>query len=145
MHKVFYASGFLYHPDSAQILLQQIKSSDDKPVWTLMEIQGKGKETKGENFKRLAKSLLKLNLPFSQIHPVYDYYNAAAGKKYFVAYGEIDKLKEFPQRGKTIFAWFTQKQISKLSISKLTKQDLVVGQRVINSTVRRRAGEQTIG
>lgn len=143
VHKTFYASGFLYHPESAQILLQQTKSSDDEPSWALLEIKGQGQETKGENFRRLVRTLLKLNLSFGQIHLIYDYYHAGLGKKYYVSYAEVDKLRNFPPAGKTVFAWFTQKEILKLHTSKLTKQDIIVGQRVINATVRKKAGEQT--
>jgi len=145
VHKTFYASGFLYHSDSAKILLQQTKTSDSEALWALLECEGKGSEAKGENFKQLVQKLLKTKLSPKQVHVIYDYYHPGLGKKYYVSYAEIDTFKEFPPVGKTIFAWFTQKEISKLKISKLTKQDIIVGQRVINSQIRRDAGEQTIG
>lgn len=123
VHKVVYASGFLYHSGSAQILLQQ-NLSDPRSTWTLLECpSGKilGYKTR----------------------PVYDY--VAKGKKYVISYAEVKKVKDFPDKGKLSFKWFTVKEISKLSLSAQTKQDIIVGHRVIASELRRDIGEQTIG
>lgn len=75
--------------------------------------------------------------------PVYDY--VAKGKKYVISYAEVKKTKNFPATQKFSFKWFTVKEISKLPLSAQTKQDIIVGHRVIDSELRRDIGEQTIG
>ena len=70
--------------------------------------------------------------------PIYDY--VVKGEKHTVCYGEVKKMIDFPNS-----KWFTLKEISKLHLAPQTKQDIIVGQRVIASSVRRDAGELTIG
>ena len=74
--------------------------------------------------------------------PVYDY--ICKGKKCVVCYAEVKTLKEY-STSKRACKWFTIKEISKLPLAPQTKQDLIVGRRVIDSQVRKDAGEQTIG
>jgi hypothetical protein len=136
LRKTSYPHGFLYHPESQQILLQQ-NSSDPKSAWTLLE------SAAGGNFQQVVAKLLKLKLQTEAIHPVYDY--AAKGKKHFISYAETPNLQDFPATENLSFAWFTAKQISKLCLVDQTKQDIIVGRRVIDSRVRRAAGEWTIG
>ena len=136
MKKSQYHSGFLYHPDSQKILLRQILS-EPKPTWSLLG----GAE--GEPFGKTVASSLGLKIKDSAIQPIYDYFSK--GKKITIFYAEVNKLKEFPPQKTHSFGWFTVKEISKLSLSAQTKQDIIVGFRVIGSSVRRAAGEQTIG
>lgn len=144
MLKNYHTSGFLYHPASQQILLQKQNCDDLNAPWTLIGSDGVGKETSVENFKRLLRTLLKLNLSLKTIHSVYDYFHAELKKKHFVSYAEVDELVDFPPTKEMIFNWFSYKEISKLKISKLTFQDIVVGQRVIDSSVRKKSGERTL-
>lgn len=99
-----------------------------------------GEETSQENFVRNAKAFLHLDLLANSIYSVYDYLHL--GKKY-VSYTIVKKLTDFPQMGKTVFAWFKMKEITKLPLSAQTKQDLTVGQRVIDCEIRKKAAEQT--
>ncbi len=139
--KKFYASGFLYHPDSSKILLQQENATDPKSLWSLLGSQNKGNETHEENFVRNAKSLLHLDLLTNSVCCVYDYLHL--GKNY-VSYAIVKKLTDFPQIGKTVFAWFKIKEITKLPLSDQTRQDLTISQRVIDSGIRKAAGGQTL-
>jgi hypothetical protein len=59
-------------------------------------------------------------------------------------YAIVNKLEKFPDNAKTLFSWFTFKQIQKLHISNQIKQDIIVGQRVIDSAIRKSLGQQTI-
>lgn len=136
MHSNFYTGGFLYHPESQQILLQQ-KTDEEAQTWTLLGNLNK------KNFKSLVLKLLNLHLQPKAILPVYDY--ALKGKKHLISYAEVGKLENFLATTTYLFKWFTAKEISKLPLSGQTKQDLIVGQRVINSQIRKDAGEQTIG
>lgn len=140
--KKFYASGFLYHPDSTKILLQQENSHDPKSLWSMLGSKSVGKETSQENFVRNAKAFLHLNLLNDSICSVYDY--LYLGKNY-VSYAIVKKLTDFPTIGKTVFAWFKIKEITKLSLSAQTRQDLTIGQRVIDCEIRKKSGGQTIG
>lgn len=134
--KGIHYSGFLYHPASQQILLQQ--NLDETPLsWTLLG----GADVK--NFETVVTKLLGIKLSPKNILPIYNYVHK--GTKYFVSYTEIKTLKDFPAKGKICFSWLTLKQISKLPLSEQTKQDIIVGRRVIDSGVRRDTGERTIG
>ena len=142
MPKKFYASGFLYHPDSSKILLQQENANDPKSLWSLLGSKNIGSETSQENFVRNAKSFLHLDLLATAVYGVYDYFRL--GKNY-VSYAIVKKLTDFPTIGKTVFAWFRIKEITKLALSDQTKQDLIVGQRIIDCEIRKKAGGQTLG
>lgn len=122
MSKNFHFGGFLYHPDSQQILLQQ-KIDGEQQVWTLLED-------------------LRQFHP-KEVLPIYDY--VVKGKKHVVSYVEVNKLRDFPPTKTSAFKWFTLKEISKLPLSGQTKQDIIVGRRVIDSQIRKDAGERTIG
>ena len=136
MTKKNQSHGFLYHPESQKILLHQ-DATDPETTWTLLE------SLNGKNFQETIVELLKFKLKESVIYPIYDY--VAKGKKRCIYYAEVKSLKDFLATQNSRFSWFTQKEILKLKLSSQTKQDLIVGQRVINSQVRKISGEQTIG
>jgi ADP-ribose pyrophosphatase YjhB (NUDIX family) len=75
VHKPFYASGFLYHLGTAQILLHQPTDTIVASSWHLLG----GKGTKGEDtkiaFKRITHELVKVKLDLKNIIPVYDYFS----------------------------------------------------------------------
>lgn len=122
-----HSHGFLYHSETQKVLLQQ-NPADPELTWSLLE------SLNGENFQETIEELLKFKLHEKAIYPIYDY--VAKGKKRFVYYGEVKNLKNFMETQNSRFAWFTQKEILKLKLSPQTKQDLIVGQRVINAQVR---------
>lgn len=131
-----YFSGFLYHPASQQILLQQ-NLAEAPLTWTLLG------SANVKDFQTVCAKLLNVKLPPKNILPIYNYIHK--GTKYFVSYTEIKDLKDYPAKGKLCFTWLTLKQISKLPLSEQTKQDIIVGRRVIDSGIRRDTGERTIG
>lgn len=114
--------GFLYHSGSQQILLQQ-RTKEGSEVW--------------EQLEDLAHYVSK------GILPVYDY--VAKGQKYFISYAEIKETNEYPATKNCRFKWFSPKEISKLPMTPQTKQDLIVCRRVIDSQIRKNAGERSIG
>lgn len=127
MLKNISSRGFLYHPDTHSILLQQHNPTNTESPWSLLAFS-------------------KLEFLKAKIHSVYDYFNEPTGENTSVSYVEVQELSDFPQEDNTIFAWFSHKEISKLkNISLQTKQDLTVGQRVIDSEARKVSGQQTIG
>jgi ADP-ribose pyrophosphatase YjhB (NUDIX family) len=144
MHKDFYASGFLYHPKTQQILLQQPITADTQDQWSLFEGESLNNEAAAQTFKRVIFFHLKLELKPKNIFLIYSYLHDDKGKNNFIHYAIVRKLEKFPDTKKTLFAWFTFKQIQKMRISNQVKQDIIVGQRVIDSAVRKSLGQQTI-
>lgn len=144
MHKDFYASGFLYHPRSQQILLQQENTADIEPTWSLFGGDSLNNETSEEAFMRIVNSALKLDLKLNAIAQIYNYFHEEKHKDSFVHYAKVRKMEKFAGNKKFTYGWFTFKEIQKLHIPNSVKQDIVVGQRVIDSAIRRSLGQQTI-
>ncbi|EKD87081.1 MAG: hypothetical protein ACD_37C00049G0002 [uncultured bacterium] len=145
MHKDFYASGFLYHPRSQQILLQQSTDPSDQQKWTLFEGKRLLDESSEIAFKRIALEVLNIRLSLSSVHPVYEYFHSQKGRNQSITYGEVKTQKKFTVSKGRLFGWFTFRQIARLGLSEQTKQDLTVGQRVIDSALRKSLGQRTIG
>ena len=100
MHKDFYASGFLYHPKTQQILLQQPNTASTETEWSLFEGECLVKETAGEAFKRIIYSHLHLELKPKSIFPIYSYFHEGKGKNNFLHYAIVRKLEKFPDSKK---------------------------------------------
>lgn len=145
MHKDLYASGFLYHPRSQQILLQQSTDPNDKQKWSLFEGKRLVDESSEEAFKRIALEILNIKLNHSSIHLVYEYFHPQMGRNQSITYAEVKTQKKLMATKGLLFGWFTFRQISRLGLSEQTKQDLTVGQRVIDSAMRKSLGQRTIG
>jgi ADP-ribose pyrophosphatase YjhB (NUDIX family) len=144
MHKDFYASGFLYYPRTQQILLQQENTAELEPTWALFGGDSVDGETSAEAFKRIINSALRLDLKLTAISDIYSYFHDGKKKDTFVHYAKVRKMEKFSGDKKFTFGWFTFKEIQKLHIAENVKQDIIVGQRVIDSAVRRSLGQQTI-
>lgn len=138
MHKTFYASGFLYRPKSAQILLQQLVSKlPESSSWSIVSGKNNKDEERAENtFQRVIYDLLKVKININSIHPVYDYFHNVYNATHYVFYAEIDEEEIFWSPKETAFSWFTFKQIPKLLCNLQTRQDIIVAQRVINLQIR---------
>jgi hypothetical protein len=123
---MFYVSGFLYSPNSQQILLQQ--ETKTTPSWKLISGSSIKNESSQEAFKRTIHELLTIQLT-QEIMPVYYYFHTGLKKLNHVVYSEVNSETISQASG---FSWFTMKQILKLPMDEFTKQDLIVAQRVIN-------------
>jgi len=140
MHKKFYASGFLYHLPSGQILLQQDTTSQNSSLqWFLFGKPHVEKDVPAKVFKDTINDLLDINI--DMVLPVYSYETDNTHQS--IIYAELEDLKEFPSKNGLIFNWFSFKSILKLQITPQTKHDIVVGQRVIEATGRKNRGEHT--
>ncbi len=135
MHKKFYASGFLYHPPTQQILLHQPSLSEN--TWQLFGGENAASEDAVETFMRVIVEHLNVSIPKKHIISVYDYMHPEKESTHFFHYAILEKgyEKDVNKKGEKV-SWFTFKQLSKLPISKLTMQDIIVGQRVINLHIR---------
>lgn len=138
MHKAFYASGFLYLPTTQQILLQQSKenSANTTSVWSLIGGKGYKTEHPHKTFHRIVHQLLKLKLNIKNIYPVYDYINNTQNTIHYVVYAEVTKAKNFSPTPTYSFSWVTFKQTLKMPFHPQTKQNIIVGERVVKAKKR---------
>ena len=141
MHKSFYASGFLFHPPTQQILLQQLTNSSAH--WSLFGGEGLDTETPELTFQRIVHANLHLKLAVRSIIQVYDYFHKELGKNHVIVYARIEKLKDFSKKNSSL-AWFTRQQLHKLHLSEQTRQDITVGHRVIDAKERKHLGLHTL-
>ncbi|MDP2638404.1 MAG: hypothetical protein Q8P26_05070 [Candidatus Levybacteria bacterium] len=142
MHKNFYASGFLYHPSSQQILLQQNNSMPlISPSWVLVGGQYLEKEDPEALFKNKIFELLDIKIKV--VHSIYSYLNENTDEFQYIVYSNLSKFQNFSSKSSLTFAWFYFKDVLKLKIAEQTKHDIVVGQRVIEAAERKSRGEHT--
>lgn len=131
MHKPFYASGFLYHSPSQQILLQQFNSGDAVKL-----VLFRGKSQNGEDpkkvFQKSVEEALGAKINASQIRPVYDYVHDQLGEHY-IFFVEVKDSKPKTYQSKNNAEWFSLSKLSKLTMSEQTRHDIIVGERVIRS------------
>lgn len=145
MHKPFYASGFLYSLKTHQILL--LKSQPEKdtpPLWSTLG----GESVNGEDtqiaFQRIVNKLLNLNLKLKNIYPVYDYFHEVLDKDNYVFYAEVRSSKKFDPCKEDTFSWVAFDEVSKLLFTPRSKQDVIVGERVINAKRREIEAKQSL-
>lgn len=131
MHNSFYASGFLYSLKTHQILLLSSKQDDQDPTYSMLAGDGKEGEEAQETFQRIINKLVNLKLNSKDIYPIYDYLDEASNKTNYVFYAEVDKAPLSLVK-KSTFIWVTFAETLKSLFSTNTKQDLIVGERVIN-------------
>jgi hypothetical protein len=140
MHKQFYASGFLYHLPSEQILLQQDISSENlSSPWLLFEKSHTEIEIPETVFKNIISEVLYIDI--DTIYPVYAYERDNANQNVF--YSELETFQDFSSTDELIFKWFSFRDIRSLQITEEMKHDIVVGQRVIEASGRKSRGEHT--
>ena len=133
MHKSFYASGFLYKLKTKQILLLQTGQKDDTAsTWSTFGGDSIDGEDAQATFQRVVYELLNVGLKVKHIYPVYDYFHEGLGKVNFVFYAEVGKTLNLDSLNNDTLSWFSFQETPKLLFSTQTKQDVVVGQRVIH-------------
>jgi ADP-ribose pyrophosphatase YjhB (NUDIX family) len=133
----FYASGFLYSIKTHQILLLKSPQKNDlASSWSMLGGEGKGGEEAEVTFQRIISKLLNINLKKERIYPVYDYFHNTRNKINHVFYAEVGKTKTFNSSKVGIFSWVSFRETLKLPFTSQTKQDIVVGERVINAKWR---------
>lgn len=136
MQTSFYASGFLYSLKTHQILLLESKQEENIPsLWSTMGGESIDGEEAQATFQRIVSKLLNINLKPKNIYPIYDYFSDTRNKPNFVFYGEVGSIKKFNGL-KMGLSWFSFSEVVKLPFTSQTKQDLVVGQRVIDAKWR---------
>src|SRR3989344_267979 len=136
MHNSFYASGFLYNLKTHQILLLCSSQKDQISSYSMLEGESKEGEDAQATFQRTISELLNINLKSKNIYPIYDYFHEIQGKINFVFYAEVKRPQTFNSFKKGTLSWVTFNETLKLLFSAHTKQDIIVGERVINLKMR---------
>lgn len=133
MHKSFYASGFLYSLKTHQILLFQSQQKDNiTPSYSMLGGESNEGEDAPATFQRVINKSLNLNIKAKDIYPIYDYFHDILNKVNYVFYAEVKNPQKFSSLKKTAYFWVAFKETLKLLFSTHTKQDVIVGERVIN-------------
>lgn len=141
----FYASGFLYSPKTHQILLlQSTQENDASSLWSIIGGESKGGEEAQVTFQRIIFKMLHINLKVKNIYPIYDYFHNVKNKINYVFYAEVEKAKVFDDSKKGILSWVSFHETLKLPFTSQTKQDIVVGERVINAKWRQDEAKRSL-
>ena len=133
VQKPFYASGFLYHSPSQQILLQQLKQGDGVKFVLFRGSSRKGRDPKVV-FQQCVQEALGISIRASSIRPVYDYIHDKLGEQ-FIFYVEVAKISSTARTSKNKAEWFSLSKLSKHAMSEQTRHDIIVGERVIRSLI----------
>lgn len=137
MHKLFYASGFLYHSPTEQILLRQMTSlKAPSPTWHMVGGIALKDEEPLKTFERCIHDLIDVKLNSKRIFPVYDYFHNLHSTMHYVFYAEVKKLFAIAHDDKRGLAWVTFKQTTKLPFDAQTRQDVIIAERVIKAQAR---------
>lgn len=142
MHTVFYASGFLYSLKTQQILLLQSERKDIESLWSTLGGESKEGEGSQTAFQRIINDVLNIKLKMKDIYPIYDYFHDLLEKTNYVFYAEVRRTLNFKPLKENSLSWVTFDQTVKLPFTGHTKQDLIVGERVINLKQRISQGIQ---
>lgn len=121
-------SGFLYHPQSQQVLLAR-----QPEYWSLLEDIASKSSDPISFFQGMAFKAVKVKLDKKDIFSVYDYFDSKKKLNMFILFGCVDKC--YPVSN-SMYSWFTFKAITKLACSVQTKHDLIIAQRVISAQAR---------
>ena len=117
------------------MLKSQQKDSTDF-LWSMIG----GESSEGEEaqivFQRIINELLNLSLKAKDIHPVYDYFHDTRDKLNYVFYAEVKNPQEFDSLKEDTLSWVAFNETPKLLFTVHTKQDVIVGERVISAKWR---------
>jgi len=92
----------------------------------------KREKKEADTFQRIIYSIFGEKPSTSSIHSIYDYIDNDSGAKRFILYTQVRNIKKYVSRKKEYkVSWFNFKEISKLKLTEQTKQDIIVGQRVV--------------
>ena len=118
-------------------MLQSLREGDIKPSWSMLRGEGLEGEDTQAAFQRIVADKLNINLKKKNIHPVYDYFHTGLNQNNYVYYAEVRKSANFKQLKEDEFSWVTFEQTVKFLFSAKTKQDVIVGERVIRLKERK--------
>lgn len=137
MQTTFYVSGFLYSLKTHQILLLKSQQKDSTDfLWSTFGGEGNVGEGAQAVFQRVVSESLNIDLKTKDIHPIYDYFQESRDKINYVFYAEVKGAKDFDSCKGDAFSWISFNETSKLPFNARSKQDVIVGERVISAKWR---------
>lgn len=137
MIKTFYVSGFLYHPTSEQIVLQQENILNNPlSLWKMFGDFNRDGENPQSTFQRIILEELHIKLPLLNVLPVYEHDYNKRKTMHYVFYAEVKKLHTFPVSDTKTYSWFTFRQTTKMHFTDQSKQDIIISERVIDALER---------
>lgn len=101
-------------------------------LWSTIGGESKEGEEAQATFQRIVNEILNVNLKIKHIYPIYDYFDETLDKVNYVFYAEVSSPQEFSSFQENTFSWVDFHETLKLLLSARTKQDVMVGERVIN-------------
>lgn len=134
MHKSFYASGFLYHSPSRQILLHTLTQGDQTKLVLFRGQSDKGNDPQAI-FQHAVEKTLDTTIKASTIHAVYDYMHNRLGE-HFIFYAELTGVTPKSYKTDTHTGWIPLAKLSKYPMSEQTRHDIMIGERVIRSLIK---------
>lgn len=125
-------SGFLYNINTQQILLTQSeKNSEFASHWSLLKTEVKINQDPKEAFKKIIKKQLGLELEMTAIYPVYDYPDEESDNISYVFFAEVTESPILNKKMANELTWISFNETLKLLFLENNKQDVIVGERVI--------------
>lgn len=128
MHNSYYASGFLFHSPSQQILLLQSVLEGDTP-WSIIRVSHASSDDPLSVFSTHITRLL--NVAQLNVQPVYSYVDKKSRSQHSIFFAEVTTLQNYPSTDTYRYRWFELKDLRKLRINDSIRHDIVVGTRVI--------------
>lgn len=118
-------------------MLQSGQKDATNSLWTTLG----GESSSGEEdaqivFQRVINESLSLDLILKNIYPIYDYFHDEREKTNFVFYAEVKDCQEFDSIAGNTLSWVNFDETSKFLFAAHSKQDVIVGERVINAKLR---------
>ena len=117
-------------------MLQLEPKDDISSAWSTLGGESKEGEEAQVTFQRIIQEMLNVNVKMKNIYPIYDYFHDTLDKVNYVFYAEVKNPQIFNSLKESAFSWLAFNQTFKLLFSAHTKQDVIVGERVINAKWR---------
>ena len=128
VHNSHYASGFLFHSPSQQILLLQPVLDSDTP-WSIIRVSHASSDDPLSVFTSHASRLLKVTQ--LNVRPVYSYVDKKSQCQHSIFFADVTTRQNYPETTTFRYRWFELKDLRKLRMNDSIRHDIVVGTRVI--------------
>ena len=112
-------------------MLSSDQIDKNSTLWSTLGGESQEGEDGLKTFKRVVMEILNVELKTKNIYPIYDYFHDTMEKINYVFYAEVKNLPKTTKTKKDL-TWVNFADTAKFNFSLHTKQDLIVGERVIN-------------
>ena len=125
--KTFFSSGFLYNPETREVLLHKRDGNTNvhPHKWTFFGGSSEGEETPVQTFIREMHEELDIKLSDTEAIPLCDYLNVERDTHRYVFYVVSDKKKEEMVLGEGAdFDWIPLRKVFEYDLTSMTRDDL---------------------